>query len=143
MAKKPLYKVLMCGARDWDDMQKIENVITSFKAYVQQRSPTAELVIICGGAPGADTMARLAATKLDVHTAEVNALWGTRHRSAGPQRNSIMLSLNPEVCVAFHHDISKSKGTKDMTRQCEKLTCRSCPAAVGQGREVSYQEVPW
>ena len=31
-----------------------------------------------------------------------------------------MLMLDPHLVVAFHRDISKSKGTKDMVKQAEK-----------------------
>jgi len=119
---KGSWKVLICGARDWDDMKKIETEIKNLKRACSggRNVQSLELIIIEGGAPGADTMARLAAHKLDVHVAEVKALWGTRHRGAGPQRNTVMLMLEPDEVVAFHHDISKSKGTKNMVNQAKR-----------------------
>ena len=112
------YRVLICGARDWGSMSAIERTIKRLK--IKAAKWNMELIIIEGGAPGADTMARIVGHKLDVHIAEVKALWDTRHRSAGPQRNTAMLMLDPHLVVAFHRDISKSKGTKDMVKQAEK-----------------------
>jgi hypothetical protein len=114
---KASWKILICGARDWDDMDKIEDAILNKKRLL---GTTFELIIIEGGAPGADTMARIAAHKLNVHVAEVKALWSTRHRGAGPQRNSVMLMLEPDEVIAFHHDIKNSTGTKNMISQAKK-----------------------
>lgn len=114
--KEP-WKVLICGARDWDDMSKIEDALADHKSLLGTKF---ELIIIEGGAPGADTMARIAAHKLNIHVAEVKALWGTRHRSAGPQRNEVMLMLEPDEVIAFHHNIKNSTGTKDMVSRAKK-----------------------
>jgi hypothetical protein len=85
---------------------------------------TANLLIISGGAPGADTMARNEAWMQDIHCAEVKALWETRHRSAGPQRNGVMLALDPDEGVGFHEDIENSKGTKDMYNKLLKANVK-------------------
>lgn len=78
-----------------------------------------KLLILQGGAPGVDFLADKVATSLNVHTATVNALWKTRHASAGPQRNTVMLLLEPDECIAIHDEISESIGTANMITQCE------------------------
>jgi len=115
---KVLYKVLICGDRNWTDPDMIRNVITGLKAYASGMHQ--ELLIIEGGAEGADKMAKRIGNELDVHVAEVEALWDTRHRSAGPQRNLIMLSLQPDAVVAFHNNIEKSRGTAHTVRHAKK-----------------------
>lgn len=79
-----------------------------------RKQGTKNLLIIEGGAPGADRMVKNECKMQDVHCATVDALWDTRHRSAGPQRNAVMLALDPDEGVGFHEDIENSKGTKDM-----------------------------
>jgi len=113
-----IYKVLMFGDRDWTLPEPIKREIRKAKAQAARRG--AELVIIEGKAPGADQMAGHHAKLMDVHVAEVGALWETRHRGAGPQRNEIMKLLAPDRAVCFHPDLSKSKGSKDMAKRLDR-----------------------
>jgi hypothetical protein len=113
----PLYVVLMFGARDWDEFLVVEREIIKLK----ETHGTKDLLIVSGKAPGADTCAAVAANKNDIHCAEIAALWGTRHQSAGPQRNDIMARLNPNEAIGFHKHIAKSRGTADMRRKLLKL----------------------
>jgi hypothetical protein len=114
--KKEMYKVLMCGDRNWNDDDAIAQVMNEL---VEQHGVN-NLLIIHGGAVGADVMAGEIANRFNVHTAEVCALWDTRHRGAGPQRNEVMLKLRPDEVIAFHGDIERSRGTADMVRRAEK-----------------------
>lgn len=112
----PLYKVLIFGSRDWSDSGRIEYELIKLIA----RHGKNRLLIIQGGAPGADTTAGILAHRRSVHVARVDALWDTRYRSAGPQRNEIMALLAPDEGIGFHEDIKKSKGTKDMAKRLER-----------------------
>jgi hypothetical protein len=112
----PLYIVLMFGARDWDEFLVVEREVIKLK----ETHGTKDLLIVSGKAPGADTCAAVAASKNDIHCAEVAALWGTRHQAAGPQRNDVMARLSPNEAVGFHKQISKSRGTADMRRKLLK-----------------------
>lgn len=111
-----MYKVLICGDRAWHDKSRIDRLINDLIS-VHGKS---DLIIIEGGAEGADLLARICATERSVHVAEVRALWQTRHRDAGPQRNKAMLGLDPDEVHAFHEDLKRSKGTKDMVRISRK-----------------------
>ncbi len=79
-----------------------------------------EIIVIHGGAPGADTLAGITASEHSCHTARVDALWATRYRGAGPQRNQVMALMQPDEAIGFHEDLSKSRGTKDMARRLDK-----------------------
>jgi hypothetical protein len=120
---KPVYKALFCGARDWEDPVPIRREIAALKLFCKREG--FELVIIEGEAPGADTLSRVTAEISDVHVCRVAALWQTRHRSAGPQRNGIMLALDPDEVVAFHKNITKSRGTKNMIKQAQDKGIRT------------------
>jgi hypothetical protein len=112
-----IYPVLICGAREWGDIRPIRREIKKLIKKVG----TERLVIIEGKAPGADTLAGVAARDLNVHVAEIGALWDTRRKGAGPQRNAVMLAFQPEEVIAFHKDISKSVGTKNCISQARRL----------------------
>lgn len=78
-------------------------------------------VVIQGGAAGADTMAKGIAQALEFIVVTYDANWDYQHRSAGPIRNSVMLSDGkPELVLAFHSDLENSKGTKDMVAKARK-----------------------
>lgn len=114
-----MYKVLICGDREW---KKEYTIIVQREIKSLARAiGTDKLLIIEGGAPGVDSLAKLAAQKMNIHVAEVEALWDTRGRSAGPQRNKIMALLEPDEVIAIHSDISKSKGTVGMLAIAEVM----------------------
>jgi hypothetical protein len=117
-----IYKLLLFGDRNWSNASVIERELLKVKARLK---PGVELLVIHGGAPGADQEADLVAHALDCHTARVDALWNTRYRGAGPQRNEIMLRMKPDEAIGFHKDIAKSKGTKDMARRLDKAGIRN------------------
>lgn len=104
-------KVLVCGSRHWTNEDAIH-------MYLWRLLNVRELdfEIIEGGARGADASARKAAEKLGIKVTTVNADWEKYGRSAGPRRNRQMLDmLNPDedMVLAFHEDLSKSRGTLD------------------------------
>lgn len=115
MMPNQLYKVLMFGDRDWTNSAAIRRELVKLISV----HGTSRLLIIEGECTrgGADLIARVEAERLDVHVARVHALWETRHRGAGPQRNAIMKLMEPNEGIGFHPDIKKSKGTKNMANQ--------------------------
>lgn len=85
-------------------------------------------VVIEGEARGADTMAREAAEQLGIPVLPFPADWTRFGKAAGPIRNRQMLTEGkPTEVIAFHHDISKSRGTRDMVVQARK---HGIPTAV-------------
>ena len=98
-------KVLVCGGRGFCDREMMDRELGRL-------APT---LIIEGGAPGADTLADEWALANGVHTARVNALWTVHRRAAGPIRNAVMLSLQPDLVVAF----PGGRGTADMVRRAK------------------------
>lgn len=116
-----LYKVLMFGARDWRNRTPVKRELAKLVA----KHGTSKLLIIEGKAPGADQMAGVVAHELNVHVAEVAALWGTRRNGAGPQRNTVMRLLEPNEAICFHHKpgrlrLKRGSGSADMKRQLDR-----------------------
>ena len=103
--------VLVCGSRDWTDDQAI------FKRLSKLPDGT---TVIHGACSGADSLAGKIAKKLGLVVKEFPANWTKYDKAAGPIRNSEMLSYGVDLVLAFHCDITKSKGTLDMVNKAKK-----------------------
>jgi hypothetical protein len=134
---KPLFRVLICGDRDWNDWTRLREII----AQLPGRFPKHEILIIEGGAIGADVMAREVAHEYNIHTAEVKALWNTRRKGAGPQRNDVMLAMEPDLVLGFHNRIRQSKGTRNMLNKSFKAGIPTWCYTKGTQRRLR-REIP-
>ncbi len=106
-------RVLICGDRNWKDETLIEDYILSLETGS---------VIIQGEAPGADKIAKRLGEKHGFEVQGFEADWDRYGNAAGPIRNKEMLvEGKPDKVVAFHNDLSRSKGTADMIKQSERL----------------------
>lgn len=104
-------RLLVCGDRHWNNYQIVRH-------HIARLSPS---VIIQGGATGADSCAKQAATELNIPCESYPAKWSLYGRAAGPLRNQQMIDEgNPTYVLAFHSDIAKSKGTRNMIARAEK-----------------------
>jgi len=113
--------VLICGDRFWSDRQAIRRRLAQLPK---------DTIILHGAASGADTIAGEEATKLGLTVKQFPANWNKHGRAAGPIRNRQMLDHKPNLVIAFHNDLSKSKGTKDTVQEAIK---RGIPTyVVGQ-----------
>ena len=109
-------RVLVCGDRYWSDKEMIKNVLLNGVISGQKID-----LVIEGGACGADRIAIECANELGRKVIEFPADWVTYGRAAGPIRNKQMLDEGkPELVLAFHDDLTKSKGTKNMVEQAKK-----------------------
>ena len=77
-------------------------------------------MLIQGGARCADLMAAEIAREFGWPVVQIDANWNFYHKAARPVRNGWMLALEPDICLAFHEDITNSKGTKDMMERARK-----------------------
>jgi len=101
-------RVLICGDRNWRELQPIADCIESLPL---------DTVIIHGNARGADKMADGLAHYRGLIVLSYPALWNQFGRAAGPIRNQQMLEDGkPDVVAFFHNNLRNSKGTKDMVK---------------------------
>lgn len=106
-------RVLICGDRNWTDVDRIKDRIMEL-----YNDTGMDLVVIAGGCRGADKIAEKIAKDLNLQVLIFPAEWDKFGRAAGPIRNRQMLvEGKPDMVIAFHPDISTSKGTKDMVDQ--------------------------
>lgn len=109
-------RILITGGRDWDDEEAIRHVLESIVAKAYSCLSVKKMVVIHGGAAGADTIAGKIAKELGMQE-EVYPVtqeeWDTIGPPAGPLRNQRMLDKGkPDVAHAFI--MGKSVGTLDM-----------------------------
>ena len=105
-------RILICGDRNWKDVETIENFVKSLPP---------KTVIIHGDCRGADSIADKAAKEHGLTVETFSAKWEKYGRAAGPIRNRRMIiEGKPDRVVAFHDDLSKSKGTANMIKQARK-----------------------
>lgn len=110
MADKKL-RVLVCGDRHWRDKDAIMAALAELSDVE---------VVIEGEARGADTLAREVAEEFGIPVLPFPAEWGIYGRAAGPIRNTEMLNKGkPNLVLAFHNNIIKSKGTRNMVEQAK------------------------
>lgn len=105
---KPVLILLVCGGRKFVNYDMLHNAI------IKLPCPN---IIIQGGCDGADNLAKIWAHKNGVHCAQVDALWPIYKKKAGPIRNSAMLLLKPNYCLAM----PGNNGTRDMVRKCLEI----------------------
>jgi hypothetical protein len=88
-------KVLVCGGRNYRNSGEVDRVLSD----LHEDTPIA--VVIEGGARGADLFAASWAQRNEIQKVTVAADWEMYGNAAGPMRNKEMLSLNPDLVVAF------------------------------------------
>jgi UDP-N-acetylmuramoylalanine-D-glutamate ligase len=106
-------RILVCGGRDYFNYAKVCEVMNNL--WSKQTTP---MVVIEGGARGADTLARLwAKTNNHVEVNTYPADWKSYGRAAGAIRNKQMLDEGkPDLVVAF----PGGSGTADMVKRAKK-----------------------
>jgi hypothetical protein len=110
-------RVLVCGGRNYSNIPKIYEILDILYEVSQQSKNDSinlsenKIVLIQGGAKGADRIASMWAKDRNVEQEEYEADWTTYGKSAGFIRNSLMLKVGkPDMVIAF----SGGVGTKMM-----------------------------
>lgn len=102
-------RILVCGGRDFDDEYWVARVLDEYREKLK-----GDIVIIHGGATGADKLADEWATAHNVETVVFPADWHGLGRAAGPIRNQQMIDEGkPDLVIAF----PGGRGTHDMERR--------------------------
>lgn len=111
-------RVLVCGGRDYDDRRVVARALSPYKTPINSKP---EHVIICGLAPGADTLALEWGRVFGVPVVGFSADWKANGRAAGPMRNAKMIEEGkPDIVIAF----PGGRGTADMVRRARAALIR-------------------
>lgn len=100
-------RIIVTGGRDYTDKETIERVLAQLPH---------DSVIVHGAAPGADTLAHLAAKRLGLKVEPHPAKWKQHGKRAGILRNREMLGAGADAVIAF----PGGNGTADMKRIAEE-----------------------
>lgn len=107
-------KVIVCGGRHYNNRACVFDQLDA----LHNQSPIETL--IHGDAPGADRIGGAWARQRKIPIIRCPAKWRVDGRyvgpAAGPIRNAFMLTLSPDLVVAF----PGNTGTADMVRQAKK-----------------------
>jgi hypothetical protein len=114
-------RVLVTGSRQWVDQNLLQGAL--LQQHRRAQADGEDMVVIHGGARGADTMAETWVRQLcaeDLTSIPVPADWDTYGLRAGALRNQWMIDqAEPHICLAFIHP-GKSRGTQDCIRRARK-----------------------
>lgn len=125
-------RLLVCGSRDWGavldahgDKRSSRTTELLMMAAAMHEMVTdlyrqyGSVVVIDGGAKGADSMAYREAKTLGVDTVRYFADWNTHGKAAGFIRNQQMIDEGqPDVAMAFiTKPLHLSRGTHDMVKR--------------------------
>ena len=105
--------ILVTGSRYWTNEDVIRGVLVGFDRNI----------LIHGNCRGVDRIAGRIAKELGFRVLPVPAKWNIYGKKAGVLRNIQMLDLltgGKDVVLAFHEDITSSKGTKHCVREAKK-----------------------
>lgn len=104
-------KVLVCGDRNW----QASGMVYSSLDTLRESFP--DLEVISGYSTGADSHGANWAMRNNVKLHAFYADWKKYGKAAGPIRNQRMLTEGqPDLVLAFHDDLSRSKGTAHMVK---------------------------
>jgi hypothetical protein len=106
-------KIIICGSRTIKDKDRVFAILDEFHRAI----PITHVIV--GGAAGADSIGEQWARERHITFGVFRPKWqradGSTDRAAGYKRNSLMLSKEPEMVIAFvDRPIKESKGTYDM-----------------------------
>ncbi len=113
-------RILVCGSRDYTNRIKLWQTLDEILARFSDLLTTPDLLLIQGGAKGADDLAKEWANERGINQHEYPADWKKYGKAAGPLRNKQMLDEGkPDLVIAFpkNGNIDATKGTKDMVDQ--------------------------
>ena len=129
---KRALKVLVCGDRNWgcrepQQLHKEQNT-RERKAILEWLCKLQDFdydTVVEGEARGADSIARDAALLIGMTVKPYPADWASWGRGAGFMRNRLQYDSElPDLVLAFHSNITASKGTKDMVNYAKSKGCK-------------------
>lgn len=124
------YRVLITGSREWTDQALMREMLLE----ARERANGRPMVLICGGARGADEMAqnlgvisdncRVELYMADWNTHTLNCPeWDIGQKTcklAGARRNQEMVDTTADLCLAFKVKGAGNRGTSDCVERAKK-----------------------
>lgn len=123
-------RILVTGSREWTDVRAIQEAMAT---YIRRQPTVERIVLVHGGARGADSIAdnvwRIWMLNTALATPEIHrADWDRYGKSAGHRRNAEMIAAGADVVLAF--PLGASPGTRGCIALAEKA---GVPVVVYEG----------
>jgi hypothetical protein len=111
-------RVIVCGGRHYGDLHHVQSVLSQWWTETSKLAgyQPERVVIVHGGAMGADLLAGAVAEELGFWTEAHRANRSKHGRAAGPIRNKEMADAGADLCIAF----PGGKETVNMIATAEK-----------------------
>lgn len=110
------FYVLVSGKRDFTDYVRFQNILDESLAHINDR-----IIIVEGGAKGADALAKQYAIERHYEFIEFPADWDKYGKAAGVIRNDEMVNfIKDKSCKALFFWDGQSRGTGDCLRRAKR-----------------------
>lgn len=114
-------RLIIAGTRTFHDYGFLLSCLNGI--FVRRKELLSDLVVVSGGASGADSLGELFAERNGIPVEKFPADWALYKKAAGPIRNRKMADFASQdgsfgMLAAFWD--GKSRGTKDMIRQAKE-----------------------
>ncbi len=110
-------RVVIAGSRDFPDYKTAKEYIDFCISRIRKEN---EIIIVSGGARGADTLGEQYAKENGFKIEKYPAEWDIYGRSAGIKRNKIMVEVSDYVICFWDGQSKGTKSTIDFARQLNK-----------------------
>ena len=111
----PIKRVVIAGCRDYDNYDEAKAYIDICLSNIRK---TNEIIIVSGGAKGADSLGERYAEENGFKVEKYPADWVRYGRSAGPRRNRQMAEISDYVICFWD---GESRGTRSMIESARKF----------------------
>ena len=105
-------RIIITGDRNWYSTELARRVLGRLVARYGR-----EITIVHGAAPGVDQSFANVCEAIGLAHEPHPADWDRLGRKAGPVRNAEMIETGAGLCLAFHRNLERSKGTRDCVRR--------------------------
>lgn len=113
------FRILVTGSREFEDYTTVCEALGTVLARRVAAGDTRPVVVVHGGARGADTLAERAARAFGMDVERHPADWNAYGKQAGYIRNAEMVSLGASLCLAFYKQGAGNRGTDHCAKQAE------------------------
>lgn len=114
MDEKKEFRVIIAGGRDYCNYPQLRDTCDYL---LSEKAKTSRIVIVSGGATGADALGERYARERGYELRRFPADWQTHGKAAGPIRNRQMAE-NANALIAFWDD--QSRGTRNMIQEAHE-----------------------
>lgn len=112
---RPIFRIIIAGSRSFNDYETLKESVNDLLGTFL---PVYDVIIVSGGAQGADSLGERYAREYDLPCESISPDWEQYGKAAGPIRNAQM-ARRSQALVAFWD--GESPGTKNMISMARRM----------------------